>query len=128
MAKEISYEPLHADTNQSNDVQSRRTLGSDRSLRRWQVISRFAWIVITTLYFVLIAALLKTHYFDDLSNIRCGKQLSTYSPALEAVEYEQIQFQNSFFEPSIYRGKPTPERNEAWRILWDGKIAKSNDN
>jgi hypothetical protein len=126
MAKEISYEPVNTDPDHLNSAQLRRILRSDRFLGRWKVIAPFAWIITTTLYFILVASLLKTHYFDKPSKIRCSKELSTYSPALEAVEYEEIQFQNSFFEPSVYRGKPTPERNEAWRVLWDGKTAKSN--
>ncbi|KAL2277824.1 hypothetical protein FJTKL_15115 [Diaporthe vaccinii] len=47
------------------------------------------------------------------------KKLSVWSPAFEAVEYVDVQFQNSFFEESRYRGRPTPEIERAWFDLWN---------
>lgn len=41
------------------------------------------------------------------------------APAFEAVEYVDVQFQNSFFEESKYRGRPTPELEDAWFDLWN---------
>ncbi len=41
------------------------------------------------------------------------------APAFEAVEYVDIQFQNGFHEKSKYRGKPTPELEQAWLDLWN---------
>lgn len=38
---------------------------------------------------------------------------------LEAVEYEQVTLANDFDEPSIYRGYPTREREQAWEALWN---------
>lgn len=44
------------------------------------------------------------------------------APALEAVEYHDIDFINDFNSTSIYRGPPTPEREEAWDKLTYSKI------
>ncbi|KAI8193446.1 hypothetical protein CCHR01_12062 [Colletotrichum chrysophilum] len=44
----------------------------------------------------------------------CARQLSMWSPALEAVEYVQMDFNDAFNSTSIYRGLPTPEREQAW--------------
>lgn len=43
------------------------------------------------------------------------------APALEAVKYKDITLQNKFDEPSIYRGPPTLEREQAWLDLWGRK-------
>ncbi|KAM0806640.1 putative Tat pathway signal sequence [Seiridium cardinale] len=48
----------------------------------------------------------------------CTRELSTYSPALEAVEYYKYEYPNDFYERDEYRGPPTPEREAAWRRLW----------
>lgn len=49
----------------------------------------------------------------------CMQKLSVWSPAFEAVEYVDVQFQNGFFEQSKYRGRPTPEIEKAWFELWN---------
>ncbi|KXX81085.1 hypothetical protein MMYC01_202794 [Madurella mycetomatis] len=41
------------------------------------------------------------------------------APAFEAVRYQDVQFQNSFSEKSVYRGKPTPRLEQAWLDLWN---------
>ncbi|KAE9975746.1 hypothetical protein EG328_002998 [Venturia inaequalis] len=57
------------------------------------------------------------------TDAQCTKQLSTYffltlaAPALEAVEYEEMDFTAIFNSTSIYRGPPTPEREKAWTRL-----------
>ncbi|KAH6649303.1 hypothetical protein F5144DRAFT_588054 [Chaetomium tenue] len=58
----------------------------------------------------LIVAVL-THKQSDQ---QCARQLSMWSPALDAVEYIQLDFNDAFNSTSIYRGPPTPEREEAW--------------
>lgn len=42
-----------------------------------------------------------------------------WSPALDAVEFVDVKFQNSFLEHTIYRGTPNPDRERAWRDLWN---------
>ncbi|KAH0427185.1 hypothetical protein CcaCcLH18_09852 [Colletotrichum camelliae] len=33
-------------------------------------------------------------------------------------EYEEVQFDNAFWKPSPYKGKPTPELEAKWKELW----------
>ncbi|KAI1126440.1 hypothetical protein F5Y10DRAFT_267103 [Nemania abortiva] len=40
------------------------------------------------------------------------------APALAGIEMEEVTFQNSFNEPSVYRGPPTPELEDAWHNLY----------
>ncbi|KAH8879266.1 hypothetical protein GQ53DRAFT_855067 [Thozetella sp. PMI_491] len=51
------------------------------------------------------------------SDRQCVERLSLYSPAFEAIEYVEYDFENSFNSTTIYRGPPTPEREEAWQQL-----------
>ncbi|KAI8627968.1 hypothetical protein F5Y19DRAFT_465573 [Xylariaceae sp. FL1651] len=41
------------------------------------------------------------------------------APALDAVEFVDVKFQNSFLEHTIYRGIPNRERERAWLDLWN---------
>lgn len=45
--------------------------------------------------------------------------MNSTAPAFEAVEYQDVQFQNRFSEKSPYRGKPTRELEKAWLDLWN---------
>jgi hypothetical protein len=40
------------------------------------------------------------------------------APVFDVVEYEDVKFSNNFFQPSPYRGKPTPELEKSWSDLW----------
>jgi hypothetical protein len=40
---------------------------------------------------------------------------------LDVVEYEDVQFSNAFFQPSPYKGQPTPELEKAWSDLWKSR-------
>ncbi|KAK2058041.1 hypothetical protein LY76DRAFT_616784 [Colletotrichum caudatum] len=50
----------------------------------------------------------------------CAKQLSPYSPYFETGNMEFLEYteENHLMQPSPYRGKPTPEIEEAWIRLW----------
>ncbi|KAJ6437210.1 FluG domain-containing protein [Purpureocillium lavendulum] len=48
-----------------------------------------------------------------------GLTMNPKAPAMEAVEYQDVQFQNRFNEKSPYRGKPTAELEKAWLDLWN---------
>ncbi|KAI9686436.1 MAG: hypothetical protein M1822_003783 [Bathelium mastoideum] len=48
----------------------------------------------------------------------CTKQISTYSPLIDVVEYEDRDFDNDFDHKTKYRGPPTPELEQAWHELW----------
>lgn len=44
------------------------------------------------------------------------------------MEYEDVQFSNTFYQPSPYRGKPTPELERAWSDLWKSKTLDPMEN
>ncbi|TDZ54060.1 Cyclochlorotine biosynthesis protein O [Colletotrichum trifolii] len=54
---------------------------------------------------------------DDL---QCARQLSPYSPYIDSGDLEFVEYteQNHLMQPSPFRGKPTPEVEEAWIRLW----------
>lgn len=37
---------------------------------------------------------------------------------LEVLEFEDVQFDNEFWKPSPYKGRPTPELEKRWHDLW----------
>jgi hypothetical protein len=54
----------------------------------------------------------------SLRDVRNSTVNSFKAPALDAIEYEEITLQNSFDEPSIFRGPLTQEREDAWHDLY----------
>lgn len=38
----------------------------------------------------------------------------TLAPALEVVEYRKVMYDGKFLAPSVYRGEPRPELENAW--------------
>jgi len=42
----------------------------------------------------------------------------TPAPLEDIITYEDVQFQNEFWQESPYRGKPTPALEKAWKDLW----------
>lgn len=51
------------------------------------------------------------------TDAQCTRKMSTWSPMLEAVEYEWRHFKEDM--PNVYYGKPTAEVEEAWGKLWE---------
>ncbi|GAW23811.1 hypothetical protein ANO14919_133880 [Xylariales sp. No.14919] len=94
-----------------------RFLGSDSRLR-WRLFGPVAWSLTT---FLLAAAvcLLGAAVTREPNEAKCVAKTNSWSPALEAVRYQDVKWQNTFSEKSIYRGKPTKEREQAWLDLWD---------
>ena len=84
----------------------------------WQTISLPAWILSICLWLTFLPFCLQL-WKATPSNEACSEQLSYWSPAFEVMKVEDTQFENGFMEPSIYRGKPTPELEEAWSDLWN---------
>ncbi|KAK1973944.1 hypothetical protein LZ30DRAFT_814329 [Colletotrichum cereale] len=70
--------------------------------------------ILTTFLLIILFAVSTRQTLTDKD---CAKLLSPYSPALEAVEYEWVTYQNSFDQPSAYRGQPTSELEQAWNDL-----------
>lgn len=73
--------------------------------------------------FIISIGILSLAYGRPVSDAACTRQLFSYSPALEAVEYHEEDFKGLFHQPSIYRGTPTDEIDENWRVLWDCKYS-----
>lgn len=80
---------------------------------------RIGWFTIcNTCLFVTSIALLAFAYARPSSDATYTRQLFSYSPALEAVEYHEEEYQGVFHQPSIYRGRPTDEMDKHRRKLW----------
>ncbi|KAI0474681.1 hypothetical protein F4859DRAFT_514530 [Xylaria cf. heliscus] len=97
------------DHNSGNHVTA--VLRSDRKLIAFQWGAIVALLVCSST--VLLALILKTP-----GDKQCGIQTSVWSPANEAIEYENIEIENGFGHESPYRGPPTPELEQAWEKLW----------
>ncbi|MBE3043063.1 DUF3328 domain-containing protein [Candidatus Bathyarchaeota archaeon] len=39
----------------------------------------------------------------------------------DAIEYQNVVLENDFDHQSEYKGTPTPELEDAWEQLWNGK-------
>lgn len=58
---------------------------------------------------------------SEMSRTSLGRRLNYFfhtAPAVEAIEYENIEIENGFSHESPYRGPPTPELEAAWEKLW----------
>ncbi|KZL64566.1 hypothetical protein CT0861_06664 [Colletotrichum tofieldiae] len=52
------------------------------------------------------------------SDQQCLERLNVASPVHDVFEYEDVQFDNAFWKPSPYKGKPTPDLESKWKELW----------
>lgn len=43
--------------------------------------------------------------------------ISRLAPAFKAVEYYETTFNGDFLAPSVWRGPPSPELDEAWNLI-----------
>ncbi|CCF34128.1 hypothetical protein CH063_01083 [Colletotrichum higginsianum] len=128
-AKSPSYKPLMS--TDSRDSESVEDFGDHQRGGRG-FLQRFRWlqwnqqttsripsffgsslavlsILILSMVFGFIFSVLRAPSDQD-----CARQLSMWSPALDAVEYVSMDFNDAFNSTSIYRGLPTPEREQAW--------------
>ncbi|GJP93025.1 DUF3328 domain protein [Aspergillus niger] len=62
------------------------------------------------------------------SEAACTRKMSSYSPALEAVEYHDETLQGEFMQPSPFRGTPTPELDARWEEIADGNAFNVDSN
>ncbi|KAH0591997.1 hypothetical protein MHUMG1_10292 [Metarhizium humberi] len=74
-------------------------------------------VVLTSLSLLCLMILSMALGRLTVTNFDCGRQLSTWSPAFEAVEYYQTTFEGEFLAPSVWRGPPSPELDEAWNRI-----------
>jgi len=86
--------------------------------KRRKILDKFAllgWVLALILFAIICYRWI---YPKNPTDLECTRQLSAWSPVFDIVEYEDVQFSNAFYQPSPYRGKPTPELETAWSDLW----------
>ncbi|KAI1420871.1 hypothetical protein F5Y12DRAFT_719090 [Xylaria sp. FL1777] len=114
-----SFAPLMPDSDDDRssvqwDTEHGRNLEGNRvPSRRHLTLSQ---ILMITLILLVVTLISMTLAFKPTDN-QCARQLSIYSPAMEAVGYVEYDFDNAFNSQSIYRGPPTDEREAAWHAL-----------
>ncbi|KAL9035442.1 MAG: hypothetical protein Q9214_006580, partial [Letrouitia sp. 1 TL-2023] len=120
-SKEASYRPLMSPDEPRDSVTDDTGSSSDESLleqyqsrRRWQRSTPSPLLVSVIILVLLIFGLIIAILTQKPTDMQCTKQLSMYSPAIEAVEYIDIDFDDDFDSTNIFRGPPTPEREDAW--------------
>ncbi|KAF3038997.1 hypothetical protein E8E12_004863 [Didymella heteroderae] len=122
MASKVhSYQPVSSSDDISSSGSTEDTYCSDEKLynqprapktwSRWGFVLLLASSVVLNL---LLMALTATKLTKRPTDQDCAKQLSVYSPAMEAVEYVEYDFAAEFNSTNKYRGLPTPEREDAW--------------
>ncbi|KAM7189748.1 protein of unknown function (DUF3328) domain containing protein [Rhypophila sp. PSN 637] len=80
----------------------------------WRTYFLFAAVAVV----IVLAIAFVLHSSSISADEGCTRRVSTASPALDAVEYYDTEFANSFGERSPYRGPPTVERERLWFELW----------
>ncbi|KAI9776101.1 MAG: hypothetical protein M1839_000614 [Geoglossum umbratile] len=106
-----SNDLLSKDEKEEYGVEDARLGKRSLSMTRWSLPA-------SLLLFALSILLLIAARSIRPSDNQCARQLSVWSPGLDAVEYIEYDLENKFDEPSIYRGPPTPARDKAWTELW----------
>ncbi|GAW15925.1 hypothetical protein ANO14919_053470 [Xylariales sp. No.14919] len=113
-----SLDPLMSDQDNESGVQwaMKRQEGSGRRhIPSWRRITLAELLLIILISFTI--ALISISLAFKPTDKQCARQLSVYSPAMDAVEYIEYDFDNAFGSQSIYRGPPTDEREAAWHAL-----------
>ncbi|KAI1126941.1 hypothetical protein F5Y10DRAFT_293286 [Nemania abortiva] len=90
-------------------------------IRHSHIRSNIFWTILTlsnVSLFGVSMCLLSWHFARFARDDICLRYMYPYSPAFEAVEYYDTQWQNDFDEKDEYRGPPTLERDRAWLNLW----------
>lgn len=77
--------------------------------------TRTYWLLINVAVMCLSALFFALSFRRD--DLACAKQLSVYSPALEAVQYRTTIFNGTFGLDSVYRGPPSPDIDAAWERI-----------
>ncbi|KAJ6578017.1 hypothetical protein B0H19DRAFT_1122111 [Mycena capillaripes] len=110
MGASAEYTPLDADCD--NDSQEDFQLVQRMHARRW------LWLLLgngAALLMSIVIFAVSRHLASKLpTDAECTALLSVYSPAQPAIRYHPVKFNGTFNFPSIYRGTPTPELDDAW--------------
>ncbi|KAG8404946.1 hypothetical protein J3459_022397 [Metarhizium acridum] len=111
--------PVNLDPGKSQPYHVQQGLNEDNA-------SAFGWrgqrlqlfrVAFTSLSLICLIILSMALGRLTVTDYDCGRQISTWSPAFEAVEYYQTTFEGEFLAPSVWRGQPSPELDEAWNRI-----------
>ncbi|KAJ5588766.1 hypothetical protein N7537_011444 [Penicillium hordei] len=122
--KQVTYHPLISESrdfesitehDQEDISNDERILSRHQRLRGWVRHKTSPVLIALSALCLLVCALIVAVLTKlNPSDLQCSKQLSSWSPALDAVEYIEYDFDGAFNATSIYRGPPTEERESAW--------------
>jgi len=85
------------------------TLGNEQLTQDRRLTIATASMLMASIFFVISGLSYPT-------DSQCTKGMSTWSPMLEAVEYEWRHFKTE--SPNSYYGKPNDDLERAWGKLW----------
>ncbi|KAJ7240979.1 hypothetical protein C8J57DRAFT_1192966 [Mycena rebaudengoi] len=110
MGASAEYTPLDADCyNESQD---------DFQLLQRKQAQRRLWLFLgngAVLFMSIVFVVVSRHLaLKPPTNAECIALLSVHSPAHPAIRYHPVEFNGTFDFPSIYRGTPTTELDDAW--------------
>ncbi|EFQ24894.1 hypothetical protein CGRA01v4_06855 [Colletotrichum graminicola] len=121
-SKETSYKPLMSEETRDSEslegsMYSINGAPKHRLWSKWKLRLQSLYMGHTSFLCLVVLSMAFGFAFSVLrapSDQDCARQLSMWSPVLDAVEYIQYDFDDAFNSTSIYRGPPTPEREQAW--------------
>ncbi|KAH9834199.1 uncharacterized protein C8Q71DRAFT_725378 [Rhodofomes roseus] len=119
-----AYTPVATDEADTENLLVRTTPSAEwsdsekESPARRRFLRWMPWMLHTLLLSMSLLVFLGAY---KVKETQCTERLSIYSPALEAVEYENVVFEGVLDQPSEYRGPPS----EAIDYAWD-KISLNN--
>ncbi|KAI0147239.1 hypothetical protein GGR57DRAFT_477614 [Xylariaceae sp. FL1272] len=104
----------------SEDLLEKANVESDFETYRAAVVASYRRLVafLSCAIVLLTIGLAISLLTREPTDAQCSAQLSIWSPANEAIEYQLWEPNNAFAHKSPYRGPPTPELESAWTDLW----------
>lgn len=88
-----------------------------------EIIHKFMYMG-ASVFMLIVSFALVVAGSRHATDAQCTKKMSTWSPLLEAVEYEWRPFKEE--EPNPYYGKPTEQLEKAWALLWECKRSSNS--
>lgn len=97
-------------------LQAEEELGTKRTRTTSEHVHKLAYLICCAIFLVASFTLILASW-QFPTDAQCTRKMSTWSPMLEAVEYEWRHFREDI--PNIYYEKPTAEVEKAWGKLWE---------
>lgn len=87
--------------------------------RRWPTLSLIFVLLGSHLVTAVASGWLASSWRPFNADGFCARHTSHYSPLLNDVDikYSMVDYNGSFFHPTVYRGDPSPEVDAAWEAL-----------